>query len=301
MNVHFHCVVPDGVWVREEGTVRFVPLPGLTDDDVAQVLRRLESRVRALPRPRLDALREDARPADALAASQAESVSVLRGKPPDPCEAKHLAAYHQGFSLHAGVHLHANDREGLAHLCGYGARPPLRQERHSALPDGKLAYRMKRPLGEGRAVLILEPRELLRRLATLIPPPRAHLVRYHGVFGPASKWPGRSYLRPRSVRALQTHHVRAARPGHPAPRPGPSLLVPSMKRAAPSRLPRKHSRLSMGRTPQGHRFHRRETGDRADPRPPLPEGDDLGIFRLIMRSFRDLAIAAGDIRAGRFR
>ena len=47
---------------------------------------------------------------------------------------------------------------------------------------------MKRRLGDGRDVLILEPRELIRRLATLVPPPRAHLVRYHGVFGPASKW-----------------------------------------------------------------------------------------------------------------
>lgn len=73
-------------------------------------------------------------------------------------------------------------------MCGYGARPPLTQERLSALPDGKLSYRMKRRLGVGREVLILEPRELLRRLATLVPPPRAHLVRYHGVFGPASKW-----------------------------------------------------------------------------------------------------------------
>ena len=133
-------------------------------------------------------MREDARPPDALAASQAESVSALRGKPPDKSESRHLAAYHQGFSLHAGVHLHANDRQGLAHLCGYGARPPLTQERLSALPDGKLAYRMKRRLGDCRDVLILEPRELLRRLATLVPPPRAHLVRYHGVFGPASKW-----------------------------------------------------------------------------------------------------------------
>jgi len=26
------------------------------------------------------------------------------------------------------VHLHANDREGLAHLCGYGARPPFSQQ-----------------------------------------------------------------------------------------------------------------------------------------------------------------------------
>jgi hypothetical protein len=29
---------------------------------------------------------------------------------------------------------------------------------------------------------LLQPSELLRRLATLVPPPRAHLVRYHGVF-----------------------------------------------------------------------------------------------------------------------
>src|SRR3954463_12859139 len=47
---------------------------------------------------------------------------------------------------------------------------------------------MKRRLGEGREILILEPRELLRRMATLVPPPRAHLVRYHGVFVPASSW-----------------------------------------------------------------------------------------------------------------
>jgi Putative transposase/Transposase zinc-binding domain len=188
LNVHFHCVVPDGVWSREGGAVRFVPLPALTDEDVAQVMHRLERRIRALLAPRLDALREDARQPDALAASQAESVAALRGRPPDANAAKQLSAYHQGFSLHAGVHLHANNRQGLAHLCGYGARPPLTQERLSALPDGKLAYRMKRRLGDGREVLILEPRELLRRLATLVPPPRAHLVRYHGVFGPASKW-----------------------------------------------------------------------------------------------------------------
>src|SRR5207248_9409575 len=83
LNVHFHCVVPDGVWVREEGFVRFVPLPGLIGDDVAQVLRSLERRIGALLKPRLAASREDARPPDALAASQAESVSALRGKPPD--------------------------------------------------------------------------------------------------------------------------------------------------------------------------------------------------------------------------
>jgi hypothetical protein len=91
-------------------------------------------------------------------------------------------------ALHAGVHLHANDRQGLEHLCGYGARPPFSQQRLTALPDGRLAWQLKRPLGDGRTALLLQPTELLRRLATLVPPPRAHLVRYHGVFAPAARW-----------------------------------------------------------------------------------------------------------------
>jgi hypothetical protein len=81
-----------------------------------------------------------------------------------------------------------NDRQGLEHLCGYGARPPFSQQRLTALPDGRLAWQLKRPLGDGRTALLLQPTELLRRLATLVPPPRAHLVRYHGVFAPAARW-----------------------------------------------------------------------------------------------------------------
>jgi hypothetical protein len=43
---------------------------------------------------------------------------------------------------------------------------------------------LKRPLRDGRTELAFPPVEFLRRLATLIPPPRAHLTRYHGVFAP---------------------------------------------------------------------------------------------------------------------
>ena len=38
-----------------------------------------------------------------------------------------------------GVHLHANDREGLEKLCGYGARLPFALERLSMLPTGESA------------------------------------------------------------------------------------------------------------------------------------------------------------------
>ena len=33
---------------------------------------------------------------------------------------------------------------------------------------------------------MLEPQAMLRRLCGIIPPPRRHLVRYHGIFGPAA-------------------------------------------------------------------------------------------------------------------
>ena len=36
-------------------------------------------------------------------------------------------------------------------------------------------------------MLELEPEELLRRLATLVPPPGVHGIRYHGVFAPNAK------------------------------------------------------------------------------------------------------------------
>jgi hypothetical protein len=33
---------------------------------------------------------------------------------------------------------------------------------------------------------VLEPLDLMARLAALVPPPRMHLTRFHGVFGPHS-------------------------------------------------------------------------------------------------------------------
>jgi hypothetical protein len=160
--VHFHCVIPDGVFVRQNGHVRFVALAPPSDEDVLAVLRRMVVRLERLLRPRLASAENDARPLDALGAAQAEAMNALGTAPPDTGRPRKLAAYLDGFSLHAAVHLHANDREGLAHLCGYGARPPFSQERLSKLPDGRLAYRLKSPLGDGRQTLLLQPTELLR-------------------------------------------------------------------------------------------------------------------------------------------
>ncbi|WP_395856084.1 transposase [Cystobacter fuscus] len=93
----------------------------------------------------------------------------------------------QGFSLHANTHLHANDRQGLERLCRYGARGALALERLSRAEDGRSAYQMKRLLPDGTAHLLFTGLELLRRVASLVPPPRANLTRFHGVFAPGAR------------------------------------------------------------------------------------------------------------------
>jgi hypothetical protein len=89
--------------------------------------------------------------------------------------------------LHANTHLHANDRQGLERLCRYGARGALALERLSRAEDGRIAYRMKRPLPDGTTHLLFTGLELLRRVASLVPAPRANLTRFHGVFAPGAK------------------------------------------------------------------------------------------------------------------
>jgi hypothetical protein len=68
-----------------------------------------------------------------------------------------------------------------------GARPAFAQERLAWTADGRIAYELKRLWPDGRTHLVMEPVAFLRRLVGIIPPPRRHLVRYSGVFGPASK------------------------------------------------------------------------------------------------------------------
>ncbi|WP_239470510.1 transposase [Archangium violaceum] len=95
-------------------------------------------------------------------------------------------AFLEGFSLHANTHLHANDRQGLERLCRYGARGALALERLSRAEDGRIAYRMKRPLPDGTTHLLFTGLEFLRRVVSLVPPPRANLTRFHGVFAPGA-------------------------------------------------------------------------------------------------------------------
>jgi hypothetical protein len=93
-----------------------------------------------------------------------------------------------GFNIHAGVTIRAGDRAGLERLCRYGARPPFSLERISLLPDGRVAYRLRKPRRNGATHLVLAPVHFLARIAALVPPPRYPLLRLSGVLASGSSW-----------------------------------------------------------------------------------------------------------------
>jgi len=88
-----------------------------------------------------------------------------------------------GFNVHAEVAVPPRDRARLERLCRYLCRPPIAQERLDEMANGKLRYSLKKPWRDGTVALVLEPLDLLARVCALIPPPRFHMVRYHGLRG----------------------------------------------------------------------------------------------------------------------
>jgi len=175
--------------VAEQGQVRFEALGPPTQAQVERLLSRVRQRVLRLLEKR-GALSAQG-PEDALEAYQAHSLQQRRLWPEvevrPPPRKQPRCAVQEGFSLHANTHLHANDRQGLERLCRYGARGALALTRLSRAQDGRIAWRMKRPLPDGTTHLDFTGLELIRPMASRIPPPRVNLTSYHGVFAPGAK------------------------------------------------------------------------------------------------------------------
>jgi len=120
----------------------------------------------------------------------------------DDAEVSPRVPQHRGLSLHAAVAVPARDRRRLERLCRYVARPPLASDRLEEGPDGRLVLRLKTRWRDGTSHILMERSELIDRLVPLIPPPRAHQVRYHGILAPCAS--RRDRIVPADAAALAT-------------------------------------------------------------------------------------------------
>ena len=158
-NIHFHCCVIDGVFSAENEALQFNEA-AITSEAIAKVQAQVRERVLRLFKRR-------------------ELLS------PETVDAMREWGHEGGFSLNADVTVAAWDRSGLERLFRYCARPIFASERLQWIEeDQRLVYRLPKPRPDGQTVLHLTPLEFLDKLAVLIPPPRKHRHRYHGVLAP---------------------------------------------------------------------------------------------------------------------
>jgi len=269
LNPHFHTLALDGVYeISRDGPSRFHPLPPPGSEEVARVVATTARRVSRLLETRGLGAEADPDECDPLARDEPLLASLaaasLQGRiATGPCAGQRLlrlgdrvepdelgttdakpepyCASEAGFSLHAAVAVPARDRRRLERLCKYVARPPLATERLTRLDDGRLCYRLKRRWRDGTTQIVLEPVALLERLALSIPPPRFHLVRYHGILAPCASW--RDHIvpgAPSPVVPESTGAASAERNGGPAPetrrvrRPHGDPLTEGHEMSAPS-------------------------------------------------------------------
>ena len=246
-NVHIHSLVLDGVFTRSAPTVApvFHALTAPTDAEVAEVLDQIYSRVRRLLRRRGRVPEEESSPSDPVAEqmpllAEYASASIqglvasgpraghpvrrLRSAAAVVDEAKPRCARLKGFSLHANVGVPAHARARLEHLCRYLLRPPLPLERLTESSHGQLVFELPHPRTDGATHLLLDPLELIEKVAILIPPPRFHTLRFHGLLAPHAGW--RSLIVPRPAEGAGQagrgpEAGESTLPGTGSPRPAP--------------------------------------------------------------------------------
>jgi hypothetical protein len=216
LNVHFHMLFLDGVYVvdseTKEGVFQSIEAPTL--QDLKKVLHKIiERMVRLLEREGLlerdmehSYLTVDGIEDDVMHHLQGSSITYRIAVGPQRGKKVHtlqtlaaqeeqegvstnaLVAKEGGFSLHAGVSADAHERTKVERLCRYISRPAVSTHRLERVEGGKISYELKTPYRNGTTHVLFEPLDFIARLAALVPKPRVHLTRFHGVFAPNSKY-----------------------------------------------------------------------------------------------------------------
>ena len=209
LNIHLHCLVLDGVYRNSEGAAIFHEVPAPTIEELHALLAKIITRIMRLL-TRLGFLIEEQgmtylAEADressllplqaasctyrlALGRRAGQKVLSLQSLPSvDKTSEPGLCAKLHGFTLHAAVCWGADQRKELEHLCRDITRPAIANERLKRNRAGQVVLRLKSAYKDGTNHIVMAPLEFMQRLAALVPRPRLHLIRFHGVLAPHAR------------------------------------------------------------------------------------------------------------------
>ena len=209
LNIHLHCLVLDGVYRTAEGVPVFHAVRAPTAKQLQVLLIRIVKRLMRLLTRKGYLIEEqgmtylaDTDRDSALGPLQAAactyrialgpragqkvlSLQTVPSQAAPPTE--QCCVNEQGFSLHAEVRCAINQRHKLEHLCRYITRPAIANERLTLNRAGQVVLTLKTPYRDGTTHIVMSPLEFMQRLAALVPRPRLHLIRFHGVLAPNAK------------------------------------------------------------------------------------------------------------------
>jgi hypothetical protein len=141
----------------------------------------------------------------------------------------------------------------------YITRPAIANERLKRNRAGQVVLQLKSPYKDGTTYIVMEPLEFMERLAALVPRPRLHLIRFHGVLAPNAKL--RSQIVPAPLeRATETSSEGSRAQGAP-PRMSWARLLKRVFDIAIEHCPNCRRRL------EDHRRHRRDSCYSQNPHP----------------------------------
>ncbi|MBM5817559.1 MAG: IS91 family transposase [Cyanobacteria bacterium K_Offshore_surface_m2_239] len=208
-DLNLQCLVLDWVYRRTEGQPVFDEAPAPTGAELVGLLEQIVARLMKLLTRTGHLVEEqgmtylaEADTENPLASLQAASCTYRIALGPragqkglslrtvagqDEKPGKVMCAETHGISLHAAVRNRVDQRKQLERLCRTITRPALANERLSRNGKGRAMLRLKSPYRDGTTHIVMEPQAFMQRLAALVPRPRLHLIRYHGVLAPNAK------------------------------------------------------------------------------------------------------------------
>ena len=204
LNIHFHMLVLDGAYLVGTGPPVFRRIEPPPQEELQTLVERVAERIGSVLErqgllardtensylelgpnaggPLEDLIGHSITYRVAMGPRAGQKVFSLETVPARADEPRRGVAQYAGFSLHAGIGVEAEQREKLERLTRYVSRPPVAIERLDLTAQGQVRYRLKTTYRDGTTHIALEPLDFIARLAALVPPPRVHLTRYHGVF-----------------------------------------------------------------------------------------------------------------------